>query len=340
MANPYYRRVHAGGAAVKQLMTSSEGIFIADDRLRPIWRFFLSLILVFAVLVMTSAVLGTTFRTAHVHPSLWVVAFWQSLVGLAGILGGFKVMTATFEGRPLGSMGLAFHPRWWKELIHGLMAGAAMLFLAVIVEWASGLAHFTLNSSSVWRPGLFTFVVFALAAANEEATFRGYSFQRLAESITSAGAVAVMSTMFGLAHFLNPHRTWVSTLNTALVGIPFCIAYLRTRSLWMPIGMHFIWNFLLGFFLGLPVSGIMLPASILVSKVKGPAWLTGGDYGPEGGLLATAAILIVAVYLLLGKSIYTTEEMKALVFAPVKSKWPAPPTSIVASLSEEQANRD
>src|SRR5208282_4309884 len=136
------------------------------------------------------------------------------------------------------------------------------------------------------------------------------------------------------------HRTWISTLNTALVGIPFCIAYLRTRSLWMPIGMHFVWNFLLGFLLGLPVSGLTITPSVFAADVGGPTWLTGGDYGPEGGLLATGAILIVTLYLSLTKRIYTSEEMKALVLAPVTSNWPDPPITIFSAPRAEEVKRD
>jgi hypothetical protein len=104
--------------------------------------------------------------------------------------------------------------------------------------------------------------------------------------------------------------------------------------------MHFIWNFLLGFFLGLPVSGLTIPASIFTSHVLGPVRLTGGDYGPEGGLLATGAILVVTVYLSFTKSIYTSEEMKALVFAPVTSPSPDRPITILSALPGNETIRD
>jgi len=104
--------------------------------------------------------------------------------------------------------------------------------------------------------------------------------------------------------------------------------------------MHFVWNFLQSFFLGLPVSGIFISSSVLAARVQGPVWLTGGDYGPEGGLLATGAILLGTAYLSFTKSIYTTEEMKALVFAPVASPWHDPPITIFSALSREEAKRD
>jgi hypothetical protein len=319
---------------------NSTDIFVADGRLRPLWRFFLSVMLFFAVLVFTGATLRTMFLIVKVHPSVYVAAFWQSLVGLAAMIAAFKLMTAVFDGRPLGSMGLAFHPRWGRELGHGLTVGAAMLSVTVMLEWACGFAHFTFTLHPVLRAGSFTFVLLALAATFEEVAFRGYPFQRLAESITPAGAIAATSALFGVAHLGNPHSTWISTLNTALVGIPFCIAYLRTRALWMPIGMHFIWNFLMGFFLGLPVSGVIFPSSILTARVQGPIWLTGGPYGPEGGLLAMGAILAGIAYLSYAKSIYTTEEMKALLSAPATSSWPDPPITIFSAPPGEEAKRD
>jgi len=315
-------------------------VFIEDGQLRPIWRFFLSVALILAAFVIAGGVVGKAFHLEKGHPIELAVAFWQSLVSLVAILAVFKLMTAFFERRPLGSVGLALHPRWWRELGHGLVVGAAMLLLAVALEWAFGFAHFTFTPHPVLWKGSFTFLLFAVAATNEEVTFRGYPFQRLAESITPAGAIAITSAVFGFAHFLNPHRTWISTLNTALVGIPFCIAYLRTRSLWMPIGMHFAWNFLLGFFLGLPVSGFTISASVFTAGVQGPIWLTGGQYGPEGSLLAMAAILVVTAYLSFTRSIYTSEEMKALVFAPVTTRWPEPPITIFSAPPEEEAKRD
>jgi len=319
---------------------NSDAMFIADDRLRPIWRFFLSVLLLFTAVMLTSETLKTIFLLLKVHPSVYVAAFWQSLGGLAATVAAYKLMTAVFDRRSLGSVGLAFHPRWGRELGHGLAVGAAMLSFTVALEGACGFAHFTFTPHPMLRAGSFTLVLLAVAAAFEEATFRGYPFQRLAEAITPAGAIAGTSALFGLVHLGNPHASWISTLNTALVGIPFCIAYLRTRALWMPIGMHFIWNFLMGFLLGLPVSGILIPHSILTALVRGPIWLTGGPYGPEGGLLAMGAILGSIVYLSFAKSIYTTEEMKTLLFAPVTLPWHGRPITIFSTPPGEEAKRD
>lgn len=307
--------------------------FIADDHLRPIWRFFLSVVLLISALVLTGLTLELALRLQKTHPGLITIFFWQSLILLVLILGVFKLMTAVFDRRPLGSMGFAFHSRWWKELGHGLAVGAVMLLLTVLPEWGRGFAHFTFFVHPLLRAGALSFALFALAAANEEAMFRGYPFQRLVEAITPVGAIAVTSAFFGLAHLGNPHKTWISTVNTMLVGIPFAIAYLRTRALWMPLGMHFIWNFLMGFVLGLPVSGLNLPASVLTAGVHGPEVFTGGAYGPEGDVLATAVILIATAYVAFAKGIYTSEDMKALVGAAPQ---PPEPAITISTLPPEE----
>jgi hypothetical protein len=153
-----------------------------------------------------------------------------------------------------------------------------------------------------------------ITATNEELVFRGYPFQRLVESLGPPGAVAVSSACFGLAHLGNSHHTWISTVNTMLVGIPLSIAYLRTRSLWMPVGMHFTWNYVQGFVFGLPVSGHTFSPCLLKVQVHGSAWLTGSDYGPEGGLLSTVAIVGAGICLFLSPRIRMSEKMRELVF--------------------------
>src|SRR5262249_52558781 len=150
-------------------------------------------------------------------------------------------------------------------------------------------------------------------------------------------AVVIMSALFGLIHFMNPHRTWVSTINTALVGVPLSISYLKTRALWLPIGIHFIWNFLQGFVLGLPVSGLVVSRGILTARVTGPEYLTGGAYGPEGGIFATGVILMATVYLVFTKRFQTTAAMQRILSTPLPT---AGHESSLTILTVESADED
>jgi len=96
----------------------------------------------------------------------------------------------------------------------------------------------------------------------------------------------LISSIFGLLHWRNPGATTLSVLNTILAGVMLALAYMKTRSLWFPYGIHFGWNAGLSVVLGYPVSGIQT-ASILTTHVSGSETVLGGTYGPEAGILGT-----------------------------------------------------
>lgn len=275
--------------------------------------------IVFAYLAV-GIILGMAFGVFHRQPKH--LLFWANCLMLLALLAIFKILTSLFEEKPLSSIGLAFCGRWKTELSIGLSLGVAMILVVAALEWGLGLARFSRNSISaeqVLAAGAYYFLLFAVAAVNEEIIFRGYPFQRLVESIGPAGAVAILSICFGLVHLENPSHTWLSTLNTVAIGISLSVAYLRTRALWLPISLHFAWNFVLGYGLGLPVSGILFSKTLLQASVNGPVWLTGGNYGPEGSGLAAGVILAATIYLLFSRSIYISEEIRGLTLDAPKS---------------------
>ena len=301
------------------MLETWERIFLANGQVRPIWRFFLSAVMIGLAYVGVAIILGVAFGILGRRPTTLVSLFWVNLLMLGPLLGIFQLLTAVFERKPLGSTGLALCGRWKMELGMGLGVGACMIFLVVGLERLLGLATFAWSSrpaDEVVASGAFFCLGICVSAITEEMTFRGYPFQRLEDSLGPVGAVALTSALFGLAHLGNPSRTWISTFNTMLVGIPLAVAYLRTRALWLPIGIHFSWNFFQGYGLGLPVSGLVFPESVLKPAVARVPWLTGGSYGPEGGLLASAAIGAATIYLFFSKSIYISEDMRALAFGP------------------------
>ena len=292
-----------------------EDFFLLDGNLRPVWRFFLSLVLVFLAYSLAH-LLAQEVRDLIPQAGAWYgFSFFFELLAL---LGSFKIMTRLFEHKPLGVVGLAFHPCWVKELCVGLGIGGIMMVSLGGAEALLGLARFarnTLPARAELAYGSCLFLILLITATNEELVFRGYPFQKLVESLGPPGAVAVSSAFFGLAHLGNSHHTWISTLNTMLVGIPLSLAYLRTRSLWMPVGMHFTWNYVQGFVFGLPVSGYTFPTSLLNAQVHGAAWLTGSEYGPEGGLLSTIVVVGAGIYFF-SAPIRMNERMRELVLGP------------------------
>jgi len=283
-------------------------LFVANGRLRSGWRFIVAVAMVVFAQVAVGVFLGVVFGIAGREPAH--VIFWASCFTLPALLAVFKILTGSFEKKPLSSVGLALSGRWKIELGMGLALGAMMALGVAALDWSTGVVHFAWNSMAAERAlagGAYYGVLFAVAATNEELMFRGYPFQRLVESVGPAAAVAVSSVSFGVAHLGNPSHTWLSTLNTMLVGMPLAVGYLRTRALWLPIGMHFAWNFVQAYALGFEVSGLRFSRTLLKVDVHGLQWLSGGNYGPEGSGLATIVITVATLYLLFSRRIYTTE---------------------------------
>ena len=145
---------------------------------------------------------------------------------------------------------------------------------------------------------LGTLLLFGVAASFEEILFRGYPLQTLLRSLPSAAAVVASALIFTFAHSANPSLTLLSPVNTCIAGVWLGVAYLKTRTLWFPAGLHIGWNWTMGALYGLPVSGLHLPArTLLAAESAEPVWLTGGDYGPEGGVAATL-VLIAATFVI------------------------------------------
>jgi membrane protease YdiL (CAAX protease family) len=177
--------------------------------------------------------------------------------------------------------------------------GGGVIAVVAGAMYATGAASFSgLRPGAAAAPGdilrLLAFLL--LAAAFEELAFRGYAFQRLVEALGPLAATIVSSAFFSLAHLRNPEATLLSSVNTALAGGLLAVAYLRTRGLWMPIGLHFAWNLFQGPVFSFPVSGYRMPELALEAHLAGPVWLTGGGFGPEGSILLTGvAVVAIAV---------------------------------------------
>lgn len=222
------------------------------------------------------------------------------------------------EGLPFRALGWANHRGWLRDFGLGSIIGGVSLVLAVLVGLIGGGYHFSLNTAVtpyvIGKALLFSGVLFIVAAAGEEMLFRGYPLQTLTRARLVWLAIFLTSVPFAAGHLWNPNVVpGVTFANTALAGVWLAIAYLRTRSLWLPLGIHWAWNWTMGSVFGLPVSGItrLGPAPLFRFQDTGPAWLTGGAYGPEGGAIFTVAILVSMVFLWRSKWLRTSDEMKA-----------------------------
>jgi membrane protease YdiL (CAAX protease family) len=295
-------------------------IFINEfGRLRSGWR-----LLIFAAAFIALIFLIETVR----HPVLILVAplapadtmqfidgLTLRLALLAAALGAGYFCVRFLEGLPWRSLGLTFHSGWLRDLIFGFLIGFASLVVAVAI--ASRGLRFSLGAagwSAILRSLIGSLVLLFIAALAEEAMFRGYGLQTLTRAKLAWLGVLLTSVPFGLAHLQNPNVVrGVTFANTALAGIWLAAAYLRTRSLWLPLGVHWSWNWALGWFFGLPVSGMSIVSHpLLVGQDIGPKWLTGGSYGIEGGVACMIALILFTVFLWKTRWLTATPELKQL----------------------------
>jgi len=227
-------------------------------------------------------------------------------LGVLGItlalLAASYIMTRFVNRKPLDAIGLWLSRRAVRDTAVGVGVAVMMMAGIFLVEIALGYA------SPVWQgfpPGQFAQAMlrlaatFVLAAALEELLFRGYAFQTLMQTITFAPAMLLVSLLFALAHAQNPNSTIFGLFNVALAGIWLSFAYLKTRGLWLPTGLHFGWNFAQTAIFGFPTSGADFSGlKPVVTIQSGPDWVTGGAFGPEGGVLATVALIAGTWFLL------------------------------------------
>jgi membrane protease YdiL (CAAX protease family) len=277
--------------------------FINDaGRLRSGWRLLIfCLVFVGAIVTSDLLVLRINWRALLYGDQLLDLVRRLFFLGCA-LLAGY-LCAYILEGLPWRSLGLTFKTRWFRDLLVGSIVGFLSICLAVVIGAAAGGLRFTLSTSNMLWPTVRavggTAVVFVIAALAEEALFRGYPLQTLSRARLAWLGVLLTSVPFALAHFWNPNIVrGVTFANTALAGIWLAIAYMRTRNLWFPLGVHWGWNWALGSIFGLPVSGLtLLSHPLLYGKDLGPKWLTGGSYGIEGGVAGTVALVVSTVFI-------------------------------------------
>ena len=252
--------------------------------------------------------------------------FVEALILLAAAVAATYCMTRFINRKPFKSVGFSLHPGVFREVGSGCLLGFLMTTGIFLIEFGLGFIHLSsleISASRIaWAIGS-SLMIFAAGACVEELLFRGYLFQTLMQGVTFLPAMLLMATFFALAHAQNPKVSVFGLINVAFAAIWFSFAYLKTRSLWLPIALHFSWNFCQTTLYSFPTSGIAFQEQKIFSLVQtGPDWITGGSFGPEGGALATLALLICTVYIL--KASYLSAPEGILTLDSVEDLLPPP----------------
>jgi membrane protease YdiL (CAAX protease family) len=182
-------------------------------------------------------------------------------------------------------------------ITRGALIGAGMFAAVIVAIAACGGYQVTGLGSATGAVGLLGFM--AAVAVTEELLFRGVLFRVVEERTGTWIALLLTGVLFGLMHLLNPDAgLWGAIAIAIEAGFMLAACYAATRTLWVPIGLHFGWNFAAGGIFSAVVSGNGESKGLLDVTTSGPALITGGDFGPEGSLFTVAAgVVLTAVFL-------------------------------------------
>lgn len=184
-----------------------------------------------------------------------------------------------------------------RELALGLFIGAALFTLMTgIVAALGGIAVQGVGGAGM----IWAMLAMAVTSGTvEEILFRGILLRHIEAMLGSWAALVITSALFGLAHLANPDASLFAAFAIAMeAGILLGAAYLWTRRLWLPIGIHAAWNFAQGWVFSIPVSGGAAPDGLLETVRRGPDWLTGGAFGLEASVIAMAVATAAGLWLL------------------------------------------
>ena len=201
--------------------------------------------------------------------------------------------------KPLAELLGKFNVRWLKELGLGGLIGSALMLFPALIMWVLGWVYWQ------WNPAGFStlasvVLLFAGVAVAEELLFRGFIFQRLIAGLGEWPAQLILAGYFLLTHLNNPGMTGdvkiLAGINIFLASLMFGLTFIRTKSLAMPLGLHFMANLIQGGILGFGVSGTDQSGLLKPVFTGVPEWLTGGQFGLEAsvlGLICVAGTLIL-----------------------------------------------
>ncbi|MEK6222938.1 MAG: CPBP family intramembrane metalloprotease [Chloroflexota bacterium] len=277
--------------------TFFQSIFISPDkpRLRAGWRILAHFFILILLSLITGIVGNAIFTTFTLGPIFNSTLFSVITIPLSVYLARRFLDKRTYE-----SLGFKKDKNTLRDLLFGIALPALIMGFIYLVEVSMGWLVFeefaweTAHSEN-WLGELFLWLgIFLAVGYYEELLSRGYHLQNIEEGLNTFWAVLISSAVFGIAHLGNPNATWISALGLLGAGIFLAYGYLRTRQMWLPIGLHIGWNIFEGPIFGFPVSGLNT-FRLLNHTISGPELFTGGEFGPEAGLLSIIGMGLGAV---------------------------------------------
>ncbi len=211
--------------------------------------------------------------TAALFASYWAVARWYE-----------RRIITEFAPRPL-------------QISAGALAGVATIGITIGTLFATG--HYQAVEYRGFSVALPIMSAIVLGVVLEEVVFRGILFRLTERHAGTVRALAVQAVLFGALHLFNDGTSWMTVVSVTLLGALWAAIFVYTRNLWVVVAHHAAWNLTI-FVSGVPLSGqeAWRRLAPLQSSVEGPAWWTGGGFGPEDSVLNVLLVTSVLAGLL------------------------------------------
>jgi membrane protease YdiL (CAAX protease family) len=278
---------------------------VEEPRLRAGWRLLAHTILTFFFLMLFGTILA--FGLVFVGSSFEAIVeeaspLLDGLLSLPTITIATLVARKVIDRRSFTSLGFEINKATLKDLLVGVFISMIMMAFIFLLEYGLGWLEV---ETFVWveepiqswiSPLAGGFAFFIVVGFQEELLSRGYHLQNLVDGLNLPAGVVISSVIFALLHSGNPFASPLSIVLLIFAGIFLAFGWVRTGALWLPIGLHIGWNFFQGNVFGFPVSGV-LTQRMIRHTVIGPEAITGGNFGPEAGLIIVPAIALGALLL-------------------------------------------
>jgi membrane protease YdiL (CAAX protease family) len=225
--------------------------------------------------------------------------FLNKVLELIAVVISIFLVRRFLDHQSISSLGLKFNRQGWIDILAGIGITFVMMGLIFAIELALGWLSFDGFAWQFDSPGyiitqvFFFFVLFLGVGFGEELLSRGYHLQTIASGLNLPWGIVLSSVIFAGLHIGNPNSDSILFVFTGLFlsGLFLAFGYIRTKQLWLSIGLHIGWNFFEGVLFGFPVSGLHT-YRLIVTEVTGPVLWTGGPFGPEAGLILIPALLV------------------------------------------------
>jgi membrane protease YdiL (CAAX protease family) len=255
-----------------------------------------------AVLGFYGAVVAVTLLLAVPISPSWIDGTWGVAIATAPVVVAATVVNGVLVWRGWATWGMLGWRNATKSataLLGGTVIGVGMAVVALAVTLVGGARLVTTGEPLAAYLGVAVPVAIGLlvAALAEELLFRGFPLQRLAQPLGKVWASVGLAVVFAGAHLWNPDVSTLGLVNIGLASLVLSAAFFTPGGLPLAWGVHVGWNGGLALGADAPVSGLTFDMPVLEFFSGRSEWVTGGAFGPEGGIAASIAMAVALIWL-------------------------------------------